>query len=127
VKAIAALLLCAIAGLAVSCRSTLPITADSIAGRYTVHPGKWYAYEDIALRADHFDWRYETDAMPGPDPISGRFSLDGCLLTFEPPQMRQRHRIITQRRGRFLMWTPSQYEEYLRTGRTPHDILYQTR
>jgi hypothetical protein len=126
-KAATLLSLFILAGLIAGCRSTTPTTKAAIAGRYTVRGDSWYAYEDIALRGDRFEWHYETDALPGPEPISGSFLLDGCLLIFEQPQMRQPHRIITHRRGTCMMWTPEQYEQYLRTGKTPADVLYQTR
>lgn len=116
-----------LASFVAGCRSTMPITKANIAGRYSVEGRNFFANEDLVLHDDSFEWRLKTDALPGPEPISGSFSLSGCRLRFEEPRMPDPERIITERRGRFMMWTPSQYDEFTRTGRTPSDVIYQTR
>lgn len=108
--------------------STIPTTPASIAGDYTTRDvtKNYFAYSRFTLSGDSWLSRYVTDAMPGPEPTKGHLSLDGCLLTLEGSKERTQY-IVTQLRGRFLLWSPKDYEEYLRTGRTSSEVLYQAR
>ena len=108
--------------------STIPTTPASIAGNYTTRDvgTGYFAYSRLTLSDDSWLSRYVTDAMPGPEPTKGHLSLDGCLLTLEGTQERTQY-IVTQRRGRFLLWSPKDYQEYIRTGQTSPNVLYQAR
>ncbi len=108
--------------------STIPTTPAAIEGDYTTRDvgNGYFAYSRLTLSGDGWLSRYVTDAMPGPEPTKGHLSLDGCLLTLEGPTERTQY-IVTQLRGRFLLWSPKDYEEYLRTGRTSSDVLFQAR
>jgi hypothetical protein len=72
---------------------------------------------------------YFSDALDDPQlkeyPQHGTFTLDGCLLALTFPNGDVSHVILTQRRGHFMMWSPKDYDEYLRTGRVPESVLYQ--
>jgi hypothetical protein len=128
VKSTALFLVLVLSAFAVTACSTIPTTRAAIAGSYTTRDvgDHTYAYSLLELKDDTWVWGYVTDALPGPKPTKGRLSLNGCLLTLEEPGKRA-HYIVTQRRGRFLLWLPKDYAEYLRTGRTSADVLYQIR
>jgi hypothetical protein len=104
-----------------------PLTVATIAGFYTVRGHGWFAHETIDLHGDSFEYCYRTDALPEPKPISGHFELDGCLLTLQMSTSRFDHRLITKTGGTLIMWTPKQYEEYLRTRKIPEDVLYRSK
>ena len=122
---ILALVLSAFAGTGCSNVQTTPAT---IAGGYTTRDdGKFaYPYSLLELNDDSWIWSDVTDALPGPKPTKGHLSLEGCLLTLGPPG-KTTHYIVTQQRGRFLLWSPKDYAEYLRTGRVSKHVLYQNR
>jgi hypothetical protein len=107
--------------------ASAPPTAARIEGHYRVRGEGWHAYEDITLRNGNFRWRYVTDGPPGPEPLTGAYSFEGNLVIFHHPLMPQPKRVLTQPKGVCLLWTVAQYNEYLRTGQTPLDVLYRTR
>jgi hypothetical protein len=104
-----------------------PPSAASIEGHYRVRLEGSYSYEDITLQNGYFTWRFVTLGGPDPAALTGVYSFDGSLLIFHHPLMRQPQRVLTRRKGIYLMWTLAQYDEYVKTGQTPLDILYQTR
>jgi hypothetical protein len=98
-------------------------------GDYWLRPGQYFAGESIALGDGVFTRTIFTDAMDDPrlkdNPLHGRFELNGCLLELRFSDGTVSHKILTQHRGRFLMWSPLDYEEHLRTGLAPPHVLYQ--
>jgi len=107
------------------CASAPP--AAKIQGHYTVRGEGWSAYEDITLSNGNFRWLFVTGGARLPDSLTGFYSFEGNLLIFHHPLMRQPKRVLTQHNGNYVMWTPTQYKEFLKTGQTPMDVLYQTR
>lgn len=114
--------------------TTQSTTVQNIKGLYTFPPkdlqaGKYYSGESINLGDGVFSYKIFTDVGDDPrlkdNPRNGHFILDGCLLELRFRDGTRDHLILTQRHGRFLMWSPKDYEEYLRTGRVSDGVLYQ--
>ena len=93
------------------------------------NPTDWYAFETIVLRGDQYHWSFETDVVPGPRPRSGRFSLQGNILTLRNFMPGEPRRMLMKRGGWFQMCTPTEYEEYLKKGKMGEmaRVLYQDR
>ena len=113
------------------CAAT-PITQQSIEGTYELRrarEGRWFAGESIELREGRFVYSIFTDVVDDPRlrrfPMRGGYTLDGSAIALHHPAVPSPSMIITRRFGRFLLWTPQQSEQYLRTGRTPEGVLYQ--
>jgi hypothetical protein len=104
-----------------------PPSAARIDGHYRVRLEGSYSYEDITLQSGYFTWRYVTPGGPDPATLTGVYTFDGRLLILHHPLMREPQCVLTRRKGIYLMWTLAQYDEFLKTGQTPLDILYQTR
>jgi len=110
--------------------STIPTTPESIRGRYELRSGPmYYAGEWIDLGNGTFEAGIFTDVLNDERlkhyPIRGGYTLDGCLITFQSRFVSKPRRILVRRGGRFTMWTPSDYEEFLRTRHTADSVLYQ--
>lgn len=104
-----------------------PPSEVKIEGRYRVRLEGSFSHEDITLRNGYFTWRYVTAVGPDPAALTGVYSFDGRLLVFHHPLMREPQRVMTRHKGSYLMWTLAQYDEFLKTGQTPLDVLYQIR
>ncbi len=76
-----------------------------------------------------FSYEIFTDVLDDPrlkdNPRTGTFTLNGCLIELQFRDGTKFHQILTPRNGRYLMWSPKEYEEYLRTGRVSVFVLYQ--
>ena len=108
--------------------STPPATLRSIEGFYTTNSSSpRYAFPEFKLRNGLCQYQYVTDAISNsnPGPAHGHYTLKGCLLTLHWNDGTQSQWILTNRRGRFIMWTPEEYEKYLLTGIIPSDVFYQ--
>lgn len=104
-----------------------PPSAARIEGHYRVRLAGSYAYEDITLQNGYFTWRYVIPGGPDPAALTGVYTFDGCLLILHHPLVREPQRVLTRRKGIYLMWTLAQYDRFLKTGQIPLDILSQTR
>ncbi|MHA3774107.1 hypothetical protein ACXR0O_21470 [Verrucomicrobiota bacterium sgz303538] len=111
--------------------STVPITQETIEGTYELRGKNWYAGESVALRNGSFTYSIFTDYIDDPRlkrfPVTGRYTLEGSWITLHHPDVPSPRMILIRRSGRFELWTPEQREQFLRTGRTPEDVLYQHR
>ena len=67
-------------------------TPQNVAGRYELRGKGWLAGQSVILRSDHtFENTSFTDALSKDQPnaitkTSGRYRLEGCLLTFQHPR-----------------------------------------
>jgi hypothetical protein len=110
----------------------LAMTTETIKGLYSysdVQSGRLWSGHTVTLGDRTFTYQIFTDAGNDPHlkdyPQHGTFTLDGCLLTLTFPDGKVSHNILTRQRGRFVMWSPKEYDEYLRTGVVSDSVLFQ--
>lgn len=122
-----------VAALLLSSCKVIPITTQTIRGRYTYEGqpnGMWNAGESIVLGDGTFEYSlYTADLVENPQsgryPIRGRYKLDGATITFLNSAVPYPERTLTHRHKLFVMWTPKQIDEFHSTGLHPNDLLYQ--
>ena len=121
------------AALLLSSCKTIPITTQTIRGRYTYDGqpnGMWNAGESIVLGDGTFEYSlYTADLVENPharrDPIRGRYKLDGSTIIFLNSAVPYPERTLTHRNKLFVLWTPKQIDDFQATGLRPNDLLYQ--
>ena len=113
---------------------TVPITMQTIRGRYEMSGkpvGLWYSGESLVLGDGTFQyWLFTNqtdDARQAQYPVSGRFTLDGNTITLHNPAVLFPQRTIRRVDKRVTLWTPRQLAIPPEPGRIPDDVLVQGR
>jgi hypothetical protein len=128
-------LLALAATLLLSACAVIPITPQTISGKYEIEGqpvGMWNSGETIILGAGTFEYSlYTADLVENPSssryPIRGRYKLDGATITFLNSEVPYPQRTLTRRHKLFVLWTQKQIDDYHESSRWPEDLLYQHR
>jgi hypothetical protein len=125
-------LLVLFAALLLAACKTIPITPETIRGKYEMSgppQGLWYAGESIVLGDGTFQyWLFTNqsdDNHPTQYPVSGRYVLNGATINLQSPAVVFPQRTIKRVGKQFTLWTPRQLAMPPEPGRIPNDVLVQ--
>ena len=111
--------------------ATGPPSPQDVLGKYELRGKGIYAGESFELLDGTFIYSRFSDSLDDPSiqgmPVRGRYTLSGNTIVFHHPRVIYPQRTLERRLGRFTLWTPRQLTERAKTGKTPGDILYQSR